>query len=150
MELKWLIKVLMPFAKTIACLESSQSNPADVYLFWLTILTSFKHLFPIQSQIVYNCVLAYLGKLAEAEWRTKEHPILAHFSCGSDLVLTFKNQFHSYSLLRYPFDKLLAPGQSVCSWWCSLLEHLETNVLAVSPCFLAICMLCHLTTHQVH
>ena len=45
MELKWLIKVLTPFAKTITCLESSQSNPADVYLFWLAILTSLKHLF---------------------------------------------------------------------------------------------------------
>ena len=45
MELKRLIKVLTPFAKTIACLESSQSNPADVYLFWLAILASLKCLF---------------------------------------------------------------------------------------------------------
>jgi len=104
----------------------------------------------IPSQIVYNRVLAYLGKLAEAEWRTKEHPILARFSRGSDLVLAFKNQFHSYSLLRYPFDKPLAPDQSVRSWWCSFLEHPEANVLAVSLCFLAICMLSRLTTHQVH
>jgi hypothetical protein len=105
---------------------------------------------PIPSQIVYNRVLAYLGKLAEAEWRTKEHPILARFSRGSDLVSTFKNQFHSYSLLRYPFDKPLAPGQSVRSWWCSFLEHPEANVLAVSPYFLVLRMLCRLTTHQVH
>jgi hypothetical protein len=45
MELKRLIKVLTPFAKAIACLESSQSNPADVYLFWLAILASLKRLF---------------------------------------------------------------------------------------------------------
>jgi hypothetical protein len=45
MELKRLIKVLTPFAKTIASLESSQSNPADVYLFWLAILASLKRLF---------------------------------------------------------------------------------------------------------
>lgn len=49
MELKRLIKVLQPFAKTIACLESSQSNPADVYLFWLAILASLKHLFEDNS-----------------------------------------------------------------------------------------------------
>ena len=35
----------MPFAKAIACLESSQSNPADVYLFWLAILASLKQIF---------------------------------------------------------------------------------------------------------
>ena len=90
---------------------------------------------PIPSQIVYKRVLTYLGKLAEAEWRTKEHPILTRFSRGSDLVAAFKNQFHSYSLLRYPFDKPLTPGQSVRSWWCSLLEHPEANVLAVSVWF---------------
>jgi hypothetical protein len=90
---------------------------------------------PVPSQIVYNRVLKYLGKLAEAEWRTKEHPILARFSRGSDLVAAFKNQFHSYSLLRYPFDKPLARRQSVRSWWTSLLENPDANVLAVSLCF---------------
>jgi hypothetical protein len=89
---------------------------------------------PIPSQIVYVRILRYLGKLAEAEWRTKAHPILARFSRTSDLVAAFKNQFHSYSLLRYPFDKPLAPGQSVRSWWCSMLENPDANVLAVSSC----------------
>ncbi|KZP06363.1 hypothetical protein FIBSPDRAFT_940040 [Athelia psychrophila] len=42
MGLKRLIKVLKPFAKTIASLESSQANPADVYLFWLAILANLK------------------------------------------------------------------------------------------------------------
>lgn len=42
-QLKRLIKVLKPFAKTIASLESSQANPADVYLFWLAILSNLKH-----------------------------------------------------------------------------------------------------------
>jgi hypothetical protein len=91
---------------------------------------------PIPSQIVYLRVLRYLGKLAEAEWRTKAHPILARFSRASDLVAAFKNQFHSYSLLCYPFDKPLAPGQSVRSWWCSMLENPDANVLAVSSCLL--------------
>jgi hypothetical protein len=45
MELKQLIKVLTPFAKAIACLKSSQSNPVDVYLFWLAILASLKRIF---------------------------------------------------------------------------------------------------------
>ena len=49
MELQRLIKVLMPFAKTIACLESSQLNPADIYLFWLAILSSLKHLLEDES-----------------------------------------------------------------------------------------------------
>lgn len=42
MGLKRLIKVLKPFAKTIASLESSQANPADVYLFWLAALANLK------------------------------------------------------------------------------------------------------------
>jgi hypothetical protein len=45
MELTQLIKVLSPFAKAIACLESSQSTPADVYLFWLAIMSTLKRLF---------------------------------------------------------------------------------------------------------
>ena len=45
MELKWLIKVLTPFVKAITCLKSSQSNPADVYLFWLAIHASLKRIF---------------------------------------------------------------------------------------------------------
>jgi len=45
MELTRLIKVLMPFAETIACLESSQPTAADVYLFWLTIMSTLKRLF---------------------------------------------------------------------------------------------------------
>ena len=44
-KLKQMIKILSPFAKAIACLESSQANPADVYLFWLAILSTLKQLF---------------------------------------------------------------------------------------------------------
>lgn len=42
MELQRFIKITKPLAKTIACLESSQSNPADVYIFWLAILSAVK------------------------------------------------------------------------------------------------------------
>jgi hypothetical protein len=44
-KLKQMIKILLPFAKAIACLKSSQANPADVYLFWLAILSTLKQLF---------------------------------------------------------------------------------------------------------
>jgi hypothetical protein len=98
---------------------------------------------PIPSQIVYQRVLVYLGKLVEAEWQTKQHPVLSHFNRGKDLVAAFKNQFHSYSLLRYPFDKPLAPGQSVRSWWCFFLEHPEANVLAVGPLYFCAAVFSH-------
>lgn len=42
MRLVQYIKVLTPFVKSIACLESSQTNPADVYLFWLASVASLK------------------------------------------------------------------------------------------------------------
>ncbi|KII82917.1 hypothetical protein PLICRDRAFT_120092 [Plicaturopsis crispa FD-325 SS-3] len=44
MELTQLISILKPIAKSIACIESSMTTPADVYLFWLAILGSAKRL----------------------------------------------------------------------------------------------------------
>lgn len=96
----------------------------------------------IQSQAVYDRVLKYIGKLIEVEWKSKEHPILARFSRATDLVAAFKSQFRCYSLLRYPFDKPLAEGQTVRAWWCSFLEHPEANVLAVSYRFMLLSLLC--------
>lgn len=42
MELRRFIKVCKPLAKAIACLESSQANPADVFIFWLAIISAVK------------------------------------------------------------------------------------------------------------
>jgi hypothetical protein len=40
-----LIAVLGPFAKAIQCLESPETNPADVYLYWLAIVSQLVYLF---------------------------------------------------------------------------------------------------------
>lgn len=85
----------------------------------------------IPSQAVFNRVFKYLGKLLEAEWKTKQNPLLIRFD-RKELITTFKHQFHSYSLLRYPFDRPLGDKQSIRSWWYSLLEHPDAHILAVS------------------
>jgi hypothetical protein len=227
MQLTQLIKVLTPFAKAIACLESSQSNPADVYLFWLAIMSTLKRLFedetngidesdasqiraiavtrfrqlleegpddcyisafyldpsgssfcfhseiefhiipgyvhsnvlrklnplaltikipgssksaaakstdPRPSRIVHDRVCRYLRKLVEAEWKTKQHPILSKFT-RKQVQEKFSREFESYSFLRYPFDKPLVEGQTVRSWWKELIQNPDASVLAVSKLF---------------
>ena len=37
-DLKRLRAVLMPFAQAIQCLEAKDTNPADVYTYWLTVV----------------------------------------------------------------------------------------------------------------
>lgn len=37
--------LLEPLARAVQCLESLQSNPADVYLFWLAIMATHRDLF---------------------------------------------------------------------------------------------------------
>ena len=38
-DLKRLGAVLMPFARAIQCLEAKDTNPADVYTYWLAVVT---------------------------------------------------------------------------------------------------------------
>lgn len=85
----------------------------------------------IPSQATYKRVLLYVGKLIEAEWNTKSNPILTKYKRVSDLILAVKSQFRNYSLLQYPFDRPLMPGQTVRSWWSSFLEQDDACVLAV-------------------
>ncbi|KEP46915.1 DUF659 family protein [Rhizoctonia solani 123E] len=44
-ELRQLCTILEPFARSIKCLESSHSTPADVYIFWLAIIARLHELF---------------------------------------------------------------------------------------------------------
>ena len=45
LDLTKLVEVLGPFAKSIKCLESAHSTPADVFLFWLSIMAQLEQLF---------------------------------------------------------------------------------------------------------
>jgi len=106
---------------------------------------------PILSQIVYNCVLAYLGKLCQKRsGEQKSIPYWLVSAVGGDLVLAFKNQFPFILAIALPVWQTIST-RSKCPirGGCSFLEHPEANVLAVS-CFLVLHMLSHLKTHQVH
>ncbi|KAH7308263.1 hypothetical protein B0J17DRAFT_587568, partial [Rhizoctonia solani] len=50
-ELRQLCAILEPFARSIKCLESSHSTPADVYLFWLAIIARARELFKNNATI---------------------------------------------------------------------------------------------------
>ncbi|QRW16066.1 hypothetical protein RhiXN_04067 [Rhizoctonia solani] len=50
-ELRQLCAILEPFARSIKCLESSHSTPADVYLFWLATIARLHELFKNNSTI---------------------------------------------------------------------------------------------------
>ncbi|EUC56504.1 DUF659 family protein [Rhizoctonia solani AG-3 Rhs1AP] len=50
-ELRQLCTILEPFPRSIKCLESSHSTPADVYLFWLAIIARLHELFKHNSTI---------------------------------------------------------------------------------------------------
>ncbi|KAF8227084.1 hypothetical protein L208DRAFT_333319 [Tricholoma matsutake] len=43
-DLKWLGTILMPFAHAIQCLEAKDTNPADVYTYWLAIVAHLQDL----------------------------------------------------------------------------------------------------------
>jgi hypothetical protein len=43
-DLKRLGAVLMPFARAIQCLEAKDTNPADVYTYWLAIVAQLHDL----------------------------------------------------------------------------------------------------------
>ena len=40
-----LVGILEPFARAVKCLESTQSTPADVYLFWLAVMATYEEIF---------------------------------------------------------------------------------------------------------
>jgi hypothetical protein len=44
-ELREVVVVLEPLARSIKCLESRHSTPADVYHFWLAVLARYSDLF---------------------------------------------------------------------------------------------------------
>ncbi|THH11639.1 hypothetical protein EW146_g7972 [Bondarzewia mesenterica] len=50
LKLKQLIIVLAPIAKATKCLEAVDTTPADVYLFWLTVMASYHELFDTSKQ----------------------------------------------------------------------------------------------------
>ncbi|KAI9439496.1 hypothetical protein F5148DRAFT_1293675 [Russula earlei] len=43
-DLKWLGAVLMPFAPAIQCLEAKDTNPVDMYTYWLAIVAHLQDL----------------------------------------------------------------------------------------------------------
>ena len=45
LSLTKLIAVIGPFVKAIQCLNSPHTNPADVYLYWLAIVSQLAHFF---------------------------------------------------------------------------------------------------------
>ncbi|KAI0725715.1 hypothetical protein C8Q72DRAFT_785068, partial [Fomitopsis betulina] len=45
LDLLRFLAMTMPYAKSIKCLESAHAIPADVYLFWLAIMSKLKQLF---------------------------------------------------------------------------------------------------------
>ena len=57
LDLTKLTEVIGPFAKSIQCLESTHSTPADVFLFWLAIMAHLDQLFRDQKiQLPSNVV----------------------------------------------------------------------------------------------
>jgi hypothetical protein len=45
LDLKKLLEIIGPFAKSIKCLKSAHSTAADVYLFWLAIVAQLDQVF---------------------------------------------------------------------------------------------------------
>lgn len=64
-----MIKILTPFAKAIACLESSQSCPADVYIFWLAIMSELKRLFEDENTGISDSEAASIRAIANSRFK---------------------------------------------------------------------------------
>ena len=55
-DLKCLGAVLMPFARAIQCLEAKDTNPADVYTYWLAIVAHLHELIAKDDKSKYTKV----------------------------------------------------------------------------------------------
>jgi hypothetical protein len=51
-DLKRLGAVLMPFARAIQCLEAKDTNPADVYTYWLAVVAHLHDLIIKDSDVL--------------------------------------------------------------------------------------------------
>jgi hypothetical protein len=60
--------VIGPFAKAILCLESAHSTPADVYLFWLTIMATLDHLFKTNESGLRSETIEEIREIANARF----------------------------------------------------------------------------------
>jgi hypothetical protein len=43
-DMKSLGAFFMPFARAIQCLEAKDTNPADVYMYWLAVVAHLHHI----------------------------------------------------------------------------------------------------------
>ena len=50
-DLKWLGAILMPFARAIQCLKAKDTNPADVYTYWLAIVAHLQDLMTMDDTL---------------------------------------------------------------------------------------------------
>jgi len=72
-----LTKLLEPIARSIKCLESALTTPADVYLFLLATLASYEDIFlrndDIDGLSLPENVMRDVHKIINARWREVTH-----------------------------------------------------------------------------
>jgi hypothetical protein len=71
-RLRQLVLVLEPLARACKCLESAQSTPADIYLFWLAVLATYENLFSTNNDAdglqLPEEVVEEIRKVVNARW----------------------------------------------------------------------------------
>ncbi|KAG8752176.1 hypothetical protein FRC11_008645, partial [Ceratobasidium sp. 423] len=141
-ELRQLCTILEPFARSIKCLESSHSTPADVYLFWLAIISRLHELFKKNSTIsgaglpnpVMEDITSILNGRYQEMFQSQSGPVyLAAFF----LDVPFRRQLLSFARGLSPFDQRHSSTQSPREYWENLLSLPSSDLLAVVGLLLA-------------
>ncbi|KZT65980.1 hypothetical protein DAEQUDRAFT_813834 [Daedalea quercina L-15889] len=81
-SLNQLLSVTLPYAKTIVCLESTQSTVADVFLYWCGIGASIKQVLTKKATGIPNHVKCELRAIFNSRWAEmfEDGPTDAHLS----------------------------------------------------------------------
>ena len=121
------IAVLDPLAKAIQCLEASNTNPADVFLYWIAIVASVKR--TLETCHIPDEVCSQIRAIINARWKEFfiSGPTNVHL-CAFFLNPGTSNLFQNHStLLSLPSYRLRAFGYLLQSQSTAVQHHPPTQ-----------------------
>ena len=113
-ELEGLLSVLEPIAHAVKCLESTLTNAADVYHFWLAILATLSDLFrgqdPYKPKFIESTIND-ICQLVNAHWKQSTDGIEHRVYLAALFLecMCFQSSILSLLMLIYWTDHLMSP-----------------------------------------
>ncbi|KAJ2930461.1 hypothetical protein H1R20_g6639, partial [Candolleomyces eurysporus] len=121
-QLTQIISVGDPFARAIQCLEATATNPADVYLYWIAII----------SRLKTALETAHLpDPICQAIHRIVNRRFQQFFINGpTNIHLSVFYLHPAFAQGVYPFGVGLGPGQTPLQYWKTFEKTANAGILA--------------------